>query len=389
MPDFQIPNIGACLQKNDGRDCFPSNLATKYLSFLNSGGSPRLLIQLYRINDSYPYFYQDVTGDGVPELMLYDSSVFSSPHIYYCEQGHYRMYDALEEYGGFWINFGGVQDLNADNIPEILFTSSDCSGVGCFGVSALEWNGDTFQDLSPTAGMWGVKEWHVEDGKNGTKEIVLSGDRPGACCYDLMIPWRLRTDTYAWDGKTFSLAYETFAPAQYRYQAVQDGDREVRYGNYDNAMQLYRNVIFNDKLEWWSADRKAYLFQEYYRGRFHKYIYPQVLPPPSSNYAEYPRLAAYAYYRIMLLQIVQGRTAEAAATYATLQQDFGKDPYGQPYVQMATAFWDTYRSTSSMYDGCAAAIGYAAQHPEILDPLNSGSLVQDHYYKPADVCPFR
>jgi len=43
-----------------------------------------------------------------------------------------------------------------------------------------------------------------------------------------------------------------------------------------------------------------------------------------------------------------------------------------------------------MYDGCAAAIQYAVEDPEILVPLGSdyhGS--QSHIYEPADVCPFR
>jgi hypothetical protein len=43
-----------------------------------------------------------------------------------------------------------------------------------------------------------------------------------------------------------------------------------------------------------------------------------------------------------------------------------------------------------MYDGCAAAIQYAVEHPEILTPLGSDYHgAQSHTYVPADVCPFR
>jgi hypothetical protein len=73
-----------------------------------------------------------------------------------------------------------------------------------------------------------------------------------------------------------------------------------------------------------------------------------------------------------------------------LQKKFGSDQYGRPYVEMATDFWEAYQSTHRMYDGCAVAIQYAAEHPEILTPLGSdyhGS--QSHTYVPADVCPFR
>ncbi|MBN8657275.1 MAG: hypothetical protein J0M11_16205 [Anaerolineae bacterium] len=38
---------------------------------------------------------------------------------------------------------------------------------------------------------------------------------------------------------------------------------------------------------------------------------------------------------------------------------------------MATEFWEAYQSTQKMYDGCAAAIQYAVEHPQILTPLGS------------------
>ena len=110
----------------------------------------------------------------------------------------------------------------------------------------------------------------------------------------------------------------------------------------------------------------------------------------SEDLTEYPRLAAYAYYRIMLLHLVQGQEAEAASTYQTLQETFGTDSYTAPYVEMASAFWERYQSTKKMYDGCAAAIQYVVEHPEILTPLGSDYHGwQSHIYEPADVCPFR
>jgi len=61
-----------------------------------------------------------------------------------------------------------------------------------------------------------------------------------------------------------------------------------------------------------------------------------------------------------------------------------------PYVEMATRFWNAYQSMHKMYDGCAAAIEYAAENPEILVPLGDGYHgAQSHTYVPADVCPFR
>jgi hypothetical protein len=92
----------------------------------------------------------------------------------------------------------------------------------------------------------------------------------------------------------------------------------------------------------------------------------------------------------MLIHLVQGNEKVAETTYKTLQEKFGSDQSAEPYLDMATAFWRAYQSTHKMYDGCASAIQYAAEHPEILIPLGSdyhGS--QSHIYVPADVCPFR
>ena len=112
--------------------------------------------------------------------------------------------------------------------------------------------------------------------------------------------------------------------------------------------------------------------------------------PYPNDLTEYPRLAAYAYYRIMLLHLVQGHESDAATVYNTLQEKFSNDPNGRPYVEMGIAFWNAYQSTHKMYDGCAAAIQYAAEHPDLLTPLGSDYHGwQSHIYKPEDVCPFR
>ena len=92
----------------------------------------------------------------------------------------------------------------------------------------------------------------------------------------------------------------------------------------------------------------------------------------------------------MLLHFVQRNEQGANFAYEALQEKFGNDQYGRPYVEMATAFWEAYQSAHKLYDGCAAAIQYAAEHPEILIPLGSDYHGwQSHVYVPADVCPFR
>lgn len=173
----------------------------------------------------------------------------------------------------------------------------------------------------------------------------------------------------------------------FRFQAIQDADIESLKNNFNRALQLYDEAIGNKNLGWWSPERNKFETEQSYTALSSENI---ISTQPSPDPSEYPRLAAYAYYRIMLLHFMQGNESEATATYSTLQQTFGNDPYARPYVEMATAFWDAYQSMHKMYDGCAAAIQYAVEHPEILIPLGSDYHgAQAKIYKPEDVCPFR
>jgi hypothetical protein len=189
---------------------------------------------------------------------------------------------------------------------------------------------------------------------------------------------------YSWNGENFVFTSEEFEPPQYRFQAIQDGDFKALLRQYDDALLLYQNAIFSKKLDWWSSAQYDFLKSKYNNSNI-------TLPaPPTEEPSEYPRLAAYAYYRILLLHILQGHESDAATVYKTLQQKFGNDPYGKPYVEMATTYWEAYQATHKMYDSCAAAIQYAGQHSETLVPLGSdyhGS--QSHTYFLAHVCPFR
>jgi hypothetical protein len=173
--------------------------------------------------------------------------------------------------------------------------------------------------------------------------------------------------------------------AIYRFQAVEDADRATLLGEYDSALSLYQDVIFSDKLDSWSEERALQISArlEVWYGTPTPTAFPE-------DKTEYPRLAAYAYYRMVILHTFLSEMEAAQVKYATLQEKFPTGSPGQPYVEMASAFWDAWQSTHKMYDGCAAAIGYAAAHPEILTPLGSDYHgQQSHIYVPADVCPFR
>jgi len=364
------------------------------LTYLNSGGT------FAHLAKSPPFSgeIKDLTGDGVSEVVLRGLVRYD---ILGCKDGKYQNLFQFFTYD-FSIDLEDILDLNKDGIPELIFYSF--SRYGYANVYIVGWDGNRFRSLidigvdtttSAVLDSVSTTTYHklMDTNGDGLKEIVLE-DNPdtlegvSGLTIWLLIPFRKDTISLGWNGKNFVvLNPQNYAPPQYRFQAIQDADRQARYGNYTGALSLYQEAVFNDRLEWWSPERQNYEVYVY-----NSQLDPEriVSPTPIPNNTEYQRLAAYAYYRIILLHIVQGHESDAGTVYKTLQQKFANDQHGRPYAEMATAFWEAYQSTHKMYDGCAASIQYAAENPEILVPLGSdyhGS--QSHTYVPADVCPFR
>lgn len=335
----------------------------------------------------------DVTNDDVEEIIIdghrYEDGT-GTVFIYSCLKGEYAVIDKIRAVEYPSPNIETIYDLNKNGIPEIIITMNYCGGWGsCWEVHILEWDGYKFVDLMERKlGQFDssrLEEVSFEQtNKNVLGKIIIKYGLPSHPDSLLHGPWREFTTFYSWNGENYVMNSINFALPEYRFQAIQDGDYNSDIENYDIAISLYQEVISNTNLDWWSEERYFVQLQTDIWGLF-------PTPTPSApDSAEYPSLAAYAYYRIILLHLVQGQEAEAASTYQTLQDTFGADPYAAHYVEMATAFWEAYQSTQKMYDGCAAAIQYAVEHPEILNPLGSDYHGwQSHIYVPADVCPFR
>jgi hypothetical protein len=369
-------------------DDYSIDINQEILNYLNSGGSIRAvtdeLSKIYTLNS---YRFIDITNDGVSDL-IFDgfTQLYDYFYIVWCQDGKYSLYSSKEAMG---VSIGNtiyeIVDMNKNSVPEIVAFYRSGTGSGIYHFFVGEWNGKTFVNLAPETYIEGLDQLAIEDiNEDGTLELLLIG---GFYIYGRTAPWRLSTHTYMWNGEVFIEQPIEYLQPDYRFQAVQDADYAILKGEYNRSLRLYQEAISNQELEWWSIERKVYE-QDVIDAPWHGSPTPSI--QPTEDPTEYPRLAAYAYYRIMLLHFVQNHESEATATYNTLQQEFGNDPYARPYVEMASAFWESYQSVHSMYDGCAAAIQYAVEHPEILTPLGSdyhGS--QSRIYVPADVCPFR
>jgi hypothetical protein len=369
------------------------------LAFLNQGGKMSLVVDELSRGLPTTFKYKDVTQDGVSDLLMEAYGVgYHNFYIFACVGGQYKLFRANEGEGAFrFMNIPEIKDLNRDGIPEIVVEYIDC----CSDFSILEWNGNTFKNIAydetnnDFPNMVNLEKYEIKDtNKDGLDELVLTGNIMSEWYYlDYYprAPWRSEIHTFFWNGKIYSRGSIEYSTPQYRFQAVQDGDRAILIGNYEKAIAFYDDAIFGSKLEWFSPERKKYI--ETLGGVYGKDITPEPLIPDPT---EYPRLAAYAYYRMVSLHTFLGQMDAAQVKYATLQEKFPAGSPGHPYAEMTTAFWDAYQSSGKMYNACAAAIAYAAAHPEILTPLGSAyhgaqsrAGPETRPYVPADVCPFR
>ncbi len=385
-------------------DVFP-DLEKPILDYLNSGGTWETMLAVldwssYRRTN---YLFEgDLTGDNVPKLVISYGPLF----VFGCKDGKYSTLLTIPVANVVTPNtpsIVGVADMNLDGIKELIVETSVLAGWtgSTYLAQIFEWDGIQFESMvnSPMQDQmcmgWAWPDSHTVcmanadifikdfDG-NGTKELVLSGGVLYAGLYYNMGPWRTETQIYSWNGDTFVYFTSYFSAPEYRYQAVQDGDRAALQGNYQEALDLYQQAIFSDKLDWWSLARKKYYMDVNVNGN-------KNVTPPAPDPNEYYCLAAYARYRIMLLDVLRNYRSDAQTVYDTLQGKFPEGQAGYSYAEMAAAFWNEYQSSTNISLACSKAINYATNHSnEILYYLGSDYHgVQDIVYKPEDICPFK
>jgi hypothetical protein len=391
QPEFSFLNNDPVLEKLE-----PS------LDFLNQGGSPDKLQPFFEQN-RLTFYKGDLTDDGVPEIGLASSVRYD---IVGCINGRYKPLLHFEYPQPVSVEVYMVRDLNLNGISDVVFFApAGCGFYACFQASVLEWHQTEFQFLSksssryesPYLSMAGPYTLEIKDvNDNGTLELGLTGGIPVSADYGEGLPWRVQTDIYMWDGEFYSLYRNEYAPPDYRFQAVQDRDEATRWGDYDRALGFYQQAVFDENLKPWSLAQHIY---EWALSDAVRYPFqPSTpVPIPKPDPAEYPSLAAYARYRIMLLHLQQGHDSDAKVVYDTLQQKFPDGLTGHAYAEMATLFWLDYQEYHDLQQACAQAIKYATAHKQDILGYLGGDIdddspyyhgAQSHIYQPEDICPF-
>ena len=378
------------------------------LDFLNSGGTRKAVISFFSQKLTWiplPAAEQDLTGDGVNELILADDQMLL---VLGCNQGSYQVLLNIAKDDG-WVRFFHFilpGDMNLDGVRELITTEQMGNTNVSHSVTVYAWDGSQFKSviqgeekfikvtITDYASMYGASALEVQDvDRNGTLELILRGGKPfpGSGPENFGRPWRTQMDTYSWNGASFVLSKVAFSAPVYRFQAVQDGDRAVIWGDYAEALDFYQQAIFSDQLDWWSDERFNYLIRTWFTDPVETPI-----PTPTPDRYEYSYLAAYSRYRILLLHTLRGYLPEAETVLLALQQKFPQGQPGYEYAVLAGLFWDEYRTSNNLAAACNAAVAYASAHPtEILSYLGNGQFARTGYgnqsleYKPRDICPFR
>lgn len=366
------------------------------LDFLNTYGANTLVEYLrYRWGKEGRFFaYKDLTGDNVPELSI----GLIAFYIFGCKNGKYERLLEIPPDGYLRPStVFSIKDNNRNGISEITLLVAVLSQGGQT-YQIYEWDGSGFRGLVypvydeyPDSGFIWVEVngriFYQDVDHDLLNELILDSGIPLWETYYSGLPWRNKRTVYEWNGQNYIPDKFSFAPPEFRFQAIQDGDLAAGQNEFDKAQSLYQDAIFSDKLKDYSPEIRKNL-QDNWMSRVGG-VRPTPTPYPRDP-TEYPRLAAYAYYRLMLLHLVRGYESDAMTVFNTLQQKFPEENPGYLYSEMATAFILEYQSTHEMALACDAAVQFSQEHPEILVPLGSDYHGwQSHTYKPEDVCPFR
>ena len=344
---------------------------------------------------------QDVTGDTTPDVLV----TFTVPYgrgygatsalIAVCNQERYEMYVMFRRAGagsraeGLYTGGGAgilaVEDVNQDAVPEVVLQVLWTDQAEFY---VYEWNGSGFDNLIRRYDDIMLMEFYnlivyrgdvqVQDATgDGVPDLVLTDRLPPD--YPLAFPERDRTEIWSWNGFSLDQVTTIFGPPKYRFQAIYDGDDASRIGEYDRALALYQQAIFDEELLGWNPGYNPYFYNR-------DEAIPTPVPDPDSRL----RLNAYGRYRILLLHAVQGFQAEARTVYDTLQEKFPEGSTGSKYAELATVFWQEFSSSGDIGLACSKAADFAETQSDVIHiPLGYDYYtIGNRAYHPEDICPF-
>lgn len=297
----------------------------------------------------------DLTGEGTPEVII----TYNTPDeggvllIEGCIDGRYltRYQAAL---GGGTPQLLNVGDMNFNSIPEVLFTSQDCTAECVYLTQMATWNLERGRFVNLLGGaITSDQVPTIEDiDRDQVSEIIVRFDDSGNAQTG---PLRTGYSAYDWNGTGYVESVRQLNPPRFLIQLIQLADTAFAAQNMDEAISLYNLSLTSSGLEnWYNNDRDV--------------------------------LSAYALYRLLLAYAFteDDRLLSTQQTILTNYADVASAP---PYAQMALDFWNALQVTNNLHAACLRAQEAVLARPEALTLLNRyGS--RSPTYAAADLCPF-
>ncbi len=297
----------------------------------------------------------DLTGEGTPEVIV----TYTTPDeggvllIDGCIDGRYltRYQAAL---GGATPQLLNVGDMNFNQIPEVLFTSQDCSSDACvYRTQIVTWNPERGRFVNLLGGaITSDQAPTLEDiDHDQVSEVVVHFDQPGDAQTG---PLRTGYTVYDWNGVNYVQSVTQLNPPRFRIQVVQEADASFAAENTDEAASLYSLALDPALENWYNDDAQT--------------------------------LQAYTLYRLLLTYAFSGDD-RALQTQQTIQSTYADTAAAPPYAQMALEFWNAFQITNNLHSACLKAQEVILARPEALSLLNRyGS--RSPTYTATDLCPF-
>jgi tetratricopeptide (TPR) repeat protein len=366
------------------------------LNILNQGVPLDTIVNAIPNNDLYDeamanFNFADVTGDGIDEIIY---TTHAETYVYGCMNNEYQELQIL------WFDFGTMsipeamtRDTNNNGLLEVVVYNTGCFSNSCYGLGIYEWDGQQFQDLfgdSCTMNIYRPDNYAIKDiDNNGTLEVIINFGIGPHVRDIISYPLRNETLICMWNGEAYDAIEDDFSPLIYRFEAVQDGNRQLRLEHYERAIEFYEKAINDESLEWFSKERRLVEYDNYTYKLFSD-INPDLTPTPAivADPDEYPSLASFSYFRIILAYLLMDDLPSAESIYAKMEETSPDAQIGGHYTHMANLLLESYRETANIQQGCSIVSAYANENEDELDDQVSFFEWADRYFWVRAICPY-
>lgn len=367
--------------------------------FLSEGGSVEYLrSELAAFGQDGILLQRDLTGDGVPEVILTRPFL----EILGCTGASYQqLLRVYPEDPTFPVIRVTIADLNGNAVPELV-VETEFWGMHDYtlNVRVYEWDGEDFVNRMASEidhPLLELGRLYWESGRalmyngdlklgdvdiNGTIELVLRGGQIGGMEANMSAPQLSEQHIWMWSGHEFTFVDVLFSEPTIKFHAASIGDLYSLMGKFEEATAFYQQAIFDQELIAWNV-----LWIE--NALMGTGLEPGQTRPPQ-DYEQGQRISTYARYRLLLVNYLLGNHSAVEIQYQTIEKIKEQGYAGQIYAELAGVFRQAYLDEESITEGCLAAQQFAERNArDIFGPLGPGVYgVASWGYDPEDICPF-